>query len=172
MHVDQNLMNMLNGPVRGSASTSANQSKSSCQDSKTSDPVNKGSEEFPPQSTQSKDDLMDGGSKEPSGPKRERESERQQPSPKETSGAASSTQEIAKEEGTHTESKARKPESSENDGQSAAHGIETHWSYVKTDSNAQDEAKRMHRTLPAWKLKDCMRLLCAQPPDLMKVAKL
>ena len=26
--------------------------------------------------------------------------------------------------------------------------------------------------MPAWKLDDCMRLLCAQPPDLMKIAKL
>ena len=30
---------------------------------------------------------------------------------------------------------------------------------------------KMHRTMPEWKLMDCMRLLCAQPLDIMKIAK-
>ena len=51
LHVNQSLMNMLNGPVRGSASTSAIQSKSGCQDSNTSDSLNKGSGELPSQSS-------------------------------------------------------------------------------------------------------------------------
>ena len=114
----------------------ANQSKSSCQDSKTSDSVNKGSGERPSQSTHSKDDLMDGGSKEPSPNKRERAREREPPDTTtkperkalKTSGAASSAQEIDKEGGTHTEGKSREPDSSGND---------------------EDQASKMHRIIPA-----------------------
>ena len=30
----------------------------------------------------------------------------------------------------------------------------------------------MRRSMPEWKFKECVRLLCAQPPDLMRIAKL
>ena len=44
MHVDQSLKDMLNGPVRGNASTCANRSQSSGQKSKPSDSANKASQ--------------------------------------------------------------------------------------------------------------------------------
>ena len=69
-----------------------------------------------------------------------------------TSSAASSVQGIAKEGGTQTETESK--ESSGKDWQSAP-GIEAHWRYVKNERSAREEAKKMHRSMPEWKLKDC-----------------
>ena len=75
MQVNQDVIDMLSGPDRGSASTCiANQPKSRSKDTMTPDLVSKGSGELPSQSTQVKDDPMDGGCKETPSDKRERES--------------------------------------------------------------------------------------------------
>ena len=51
-------------------------------------------------------------------------------------------------------------------------GIEAHWGYVQTDVRAQEEARKMHCNMPAWKLRECVRLMKAQPPDLKGTAKM
>ena len=75
-------------------------------------------------------------------------------------------QEIRKRQGTHADDKSKEASSSGNQGQSAAH-----WRYAKTDDRAQEKIRRMHRLMLAWKLKECVKLLCPQPPNLMEIAK-
>ena len=142
MQVDQDIIDMLSGPDRGSAIICvASQPKSSSQDTKAPDLMSKGSEELPSQSTQTKTDPMDGGSKDAlsDSDRRERESPDATIKPEakslETASAASSTQE-----------------------QSAVLGLEAHWRYIKTVKKAQEATKKMHRSMPEWKLKDCMRM--------------
>ena len=36
---------------------------------------------------------------------------------------------------------------------------------------AQEVAKKMHRTMPEWKLKDCMKQLCVDPPKILGSAR-
>ena len=45
-------------------------------------------------------------------------------------------------------------------------GLEKNWKHVKTVKQAQDAARKMHHTLPEWKLKDCVKLLCGDIPIL------
>ena len=163
MHVDQSLQDMLNRLAQGSASTCANQSKSSGQMSIPSVSENKGSNEPPAQSTQSKDERKGGSSKESSSDERERESPDTTSKPEgkslKTSGTTSSTQQIAKGQGTHTDDKSERPVLLKSN--QLCKGLKLIGDMLRQNPvrTCAGRARRMHRLMPSWKLKEFVKLL-------------
>ena len=118
--------------------------------------------------SQSEDVPTEGGDKEPPSDKRERESPDTTTKPEGKSlktSAAADVQENVAGGGTHTaDSETDQRESSEKGKQSALLGLETHWKHMRTIEQAQEEAKKMRCSMPEWRLKTCMQLLCVKPP--------
>ena len=74
--------------------------------------------------------------------------------------------------GTNTlEPEPEEEESSEEDEQSALLGFEKNWKHVKTVKQAREAAKKMYRTLPGWKLADCVKQLCGDTPNILGAAR-
>ena len=119
---------------------------------------------------------MKGGNKESGSDKRERGPPDTTNKPEgkalKTSGAASSAHGTTSGRGTNTLDPASDDEdSSEEDEQAAMLGLEQHRKLVKTIEQAQEVAKKMHHSLPAWKLNDCIKHLWGDTPNLLGVVR-
>ena len=159
MHGDQSLRDKLNGPARGSVSTCVNQSKSSGQESN----------KLPAQSTQSKDERVDGGSKKPS---REREREPPDTTTKpegkslKTSGAASLRRRLPRNKVLIPMTSLKRPVLVGIKGNQLRVELRLIGDMLKPMTTRKKKQGECIASCQHGNLKDCVKLLCAPPPTL------